>query len=366
MLKRLLKGGAILAVLLLMTATVGLIYRAYRQHETAQLLVMTTPDAIDEASFVRIGGVDQWIQVRGERRGNPVILFLHGGPGFTAIPYFQRVMRTWERDFTIVHWDQRGAGKSFARNGGAQQPHPTIEQMIADGVEVAEHVRHRLGQSKLILVGYSWGSVLGVEMARERPDLLHAFVGTGQVVDTVQSETVSYYGLLQRARAAGDDDSAAALMEIGPPPYARFELLGRQREVLNKYPPSGERELNQFTTLLLSPGYSLSDVWDVYFRAPELTREMLAVVLKYKITDRGATFAVPLFFFQGAEDLWTSTEVVKKYLPLLAAPHKEIVLFEHVGHHAVEVAGEQFLAELNARVKPLAQQPLATAQSSVQ
>jgi pimeloyl-ACP methyl ester carboxylesterase len=104
----------------------------------------------------------------------------------------------------------------------------------------------------------------------------------------------------------------------------------------------------------------------VYFRAPELTREMLAVVLKYKITDRGATFAVPLFFFQGAEDLWTSTEVVKKYLPLLAAPHKEIVLFEHVGHHAVEVAGEQFLAELNARVKPLAQQPLATAQSSVQ
>lgn len=363
MLKRILKGGAVLALLLLATAAVGLIYRAYRQHETAELLVMTSPDAIDEASFVRIGGVDQWIQVRGEHRGNPVILFLHGGPGFTAIPYFQRVMRTWERDFTIVHWDQRGAGKSFARDGGVEQPHPTIDQMIADGIEVAEHVRRRLGQPKLILVGYSWGSVLGVEMARERPDLFHAFVGTGQVIDTVQSETVSYYGLLQRARAAGDDDSAAALTEIGPPPYARFEQLARQRDILNKYPPPGERELSQFMTLLLAPGYSLRDVMDVYFRAPELTREMLAVVLKYKITDRGATFGVPLFFFQGAEDLWTSTEVVQKYLPLIAAPRKEVVLFEHVGHHAVEVSGEQFLAELNARVRPLAQQPALVAES---
>jgi proline iminopeptidase len=363
-LKRLLLGVAVLLAALLVASAAGLAYRAYRQHETAQLLVLNTPDAIDESSFVRIGGVDQWIQVRGEKRNNPVILFLHGGPGFTAIPYFQRVMRTWERDFTIVHWDQRGAGKSYARNGGAQQPHPTIDQMIADGIEVAEHVRHRLGQAKVVLVGYSWGSVLGIEMARKRPDLFHAFVGTGQVIDTVQSEKASYYGLLQLARAAGDDESAAALIEIGPPPYARFEQLGRQRQILNKYPPTGERDLNQFKTLLLAPGYSLRDVMDVYFRAPELTREMLAVVLKYKVTDRGVTFDVPLFFFQGAEDLWTSPEVVKMYLPLLTAPRKEIVLFEHVGHHAVESAGERFLAELNARVRPLAQQLPMSADSS--
>jgi pimeloyl-ACP methyl ester carboxylesterase len=363
MLKRILKGGAYLALVLLVTLAVSLTYRAYRQHETAQLLVMTTPDAIDEASFVRIGGVDQWIQVRGEHRGNPVVLFLHGGPGFTAIPYFQRVMRTWEHDFTIVHWDQRGAGKSFARNGGAQQPHPTIDQMIADGIEVAEHVRRRLNQPKVILVGYSWGSVLGVEMARVRPDLFYAFVGTGQVVDTVRSETASYYELLQRARAAGDNGSVATLTEIGPPPYAGVEQLSRQRGILNEYPPPGERELNQFRTLLLAPGYSLRDVVDVYFRAPELTREMLAVVLKYKITDRGTSFGLPLFFFQGSDDLWTSTAVVKGYLPLITAPHKEVVLFDRVGHHAVEVSGDQFLAELNARVRPLVQQPSMTAQS---
>lgn len=359
----LLRLTAALLVLLLLSATAALGYRAFRQHQTTQLLELEGPKVVDEASFVRIGGVDQWLQIRGENRDNPVILFLHGGPGFTAIPYFQRVMRSWERDFTIVHWDQRGAGKSYRRNGGANQPHPTLEQMVSDGIEVAEHVRQHLGKQKMILVGYSWGSVLGLEVARRRPDLFHAFVGTGQVVDTARSESASYHGVLERARAAGDKDSEAILLRIGAPPYAGIEQLGAERQVLDRYPPPGERDLDQFRTLLLAPGYSLRDVRDVYIRAPALTRELLAVVLKYKVTDGGSTFGLPLFFFQGEDDLWTSTEVVEAYLPLLEAPHKEIVRFPGVGHHAVEVSGEHFLAELNARVRPLALQP-ETAQST--
>ena len=120
------------------------------------------------------------------------------------------------------------------------------------------------------------------------------------------------------------------------------------------YRPAGEVGLNQFRTLLLAPGYSLRDVADVYMFAPGLTRELLAVVLKYKVTDRGTRFGVPLYFFAGAEDLWTSPEVVKTYLPKIEAPHKELVLFANVGHHAVEVSGDRFLQELNARVRPLA------------
>lgn len=348
--------AATLLTLLVVCAAAAWGYRAFHQHQVAQLLRLEGPDIVDEASFVRVGGVDQWVQMRGEHRSNPVILFLHGGPGFTAIPYFQRVMRPWERDYTIVHWDQRGAGKSYRRNGGADQPHPTLEQMISDGVEVAEYVRRRLGKPKLILIGYSWGSVLGLEVARRRPELFYAFVGTGQVIDTVRSESASYHGVLARARAAGDKESEATLLRIGAPPYSGVEELGAERDVLNRYPPLGERELNQFHTLLLATGYSLRDVVDVYFRAPELTRELLAVVLKYKVTDGGSTFNLPLFFFQGDDDWWTSTDVVEAYLPLLDAPRKEIVRFPDVGHHAVEVSGKRFLSELNARVRPLTQQ----------
>jgi len=352
-------GGILLLAVAMGAAALG--YRALHQHQTAKLLQLEGPEVIEEAGFVRIGGVEQWVQIRGERRDNPVLLFLHGGPGFTAIPYFHRVMRPWERDYTIVHWDQRGAGKSYRHNGTAEQPHPTLEQMIADGIEVAEYVRTRLGQPKMILVGYSWGSVLGLELARRRPDLFVAFVGTGQVLDTARSESAGYHGVLARARAAGDEDSIATLERIGPPPYDGVQELGAERQVLNRYPPPGESELDQFRTLLLAPGYSLRDVIDVYYRAPELTRELLSVVLQYKVTDRGTRFDLPLFFFQGEDDLWTSTEVVEEYLPVLQAPHKEIVRFADVGHHAVEVSGAQFLAELNARVRPLALQEQRTA-----
>lgn len=344
-------GSLLLLIAIVAIACLG--YRSYRQHETAKLLEIHSPRAILEASFVRIGGVDQWIQIRGENRDNPVILFLHGGPGFTAIPYFQRSMRTWERDYTIVHWDQRGAGKSYARNGRGDQPNPTLDQMISDGLEVAEYVRHHLHKDKTILIGYSWGSVLGLEMARQRPDLFYAFVGTGQVMDTLQSELFGYRTVLARARAAGDAKSVKTLEEIGAPPYPGVEQLGRQREILEIYRPKGEVGLDQFRTLLLAPGYSLRDAMDVYMFAPELTRELLSVILKYKVTDRGSTFGLPLYFFLGEQDLWTSPDVVKEYLPLLQAPHKEIVLFPNVGHHAVEVSGERFLSELNQRVRPL-------------
>ena len=357
MLKRILQGVGALLLLLVIAGLAGLAYRAHRQHQTAQLLEIHTPNAISEAGFVRIGGVDEWVQIRGENRDNPVILFLHGGPGFTAIPYFQRIMRSWEHDFTIVHWDQRGAGKSYARNGGDKQPKPTLDQMVSDGIEVAEYARHHLHKPKTILIGYSWGSVLGLEMARARPDLFYAFVGTGQVMDTAQSELAGYRGVLARARAAGDKKSVATLEEIGAPPYPGVEQLGRQRDILELYRPSGEIGLDQFRTLLYAPGYSLRDVADVYMFAPELTRDLLSVVLKYKVTDRGSTFNLPLYFFLGAEDSWTSPEVVKTYLPLLSAPHKEIVLFPNAGHHAVEVSGDRFLRELNARVRPLALQP---------
>jgi proline iminopeptidase len=362
-LKRTLQGLAALLLLMVLAAIVGLGYRAYQQHQTARALEIHTPNAVQEAGFVRIGGIDQWVQIRGENRENPVILFLHGGPGFTAIPYFQRIMRPWERDYTIVHWDQRGAGKSYARNGRANQAHPTLDQMIRDGIEVAEYARHHLHKPKIILIGYSWGSVLGIEMARVRPDLFYAFVGTGQVMDTAQSELAGYRGVLARARAANDKKSVDTLVEIGAPPYPGVEQLGRQRSILELYRPVGEIGLNQLKTLLLAPGYSLRDAADVYIFAPELTRELLSVVLKYKVTDRGSNFGVPLYFFLGAQDSWTSPDVVQGYLPLLSAPHKEIVLFPNVGHHAVEVSGERFLKELNARVRPLT---LQVAQSSAQ
>src|SRR5213594_2959063 len=127
---------------------------------------VTTPNGIDEANYVKIGGLEQWITIRGEDRKNPVLLFLHGGPGDATNPWGYAGFRNWLKYFTVVQWDQRGAGRTFGRNGAAAASTITIERMVQDGVELAEMVTKKLHTDKIVLVGHSWGSVLGFFMVK--------------------------------------------------------------------------------------------------------------------------------------------------------------------------------------------------------
>ncbi len=131
--------------------------------------------------FVEIGGIEQWITIRGEDRNNPVLLFLHGGPGDATNPWGYAAFRSWLKYFTVVQWDQRGSGRTFGRNGEASASTINPDRMIQDGIELSELLKKRLHKDKIVLVGHSWGSVLGFFMVKSRPDLFYAFV-TGQVV----------------------------------------------------------------------------------------------------------------------------------------------------------------------------------------
>ncbi|HEX4271275.1 MAG TPA: alpha/beta fold hydrolase, partial [Rhizomicrobium sp.] len=118
---------------------------------------------IDESGFVKIGGIDQWIAIQGRDRTNPVILFLHGGPGEAQSPFLDQ-FRPWQRDFTVVNWDQRGAGKTYEKNGEAAMPAFNLDRVVNDAIEVAEYARGRLGKRKLVLMGQSTGSLLGLKV----------------------------------------------------------------------------------------------------------------------------------------------------------------------------------------------------------
>jgi pimeloyl-ACP methyl ester carboxylesterase len=133
---------------------------------------ITNPNGIDEGRYVEVGGIEQWISIRGEDRKNPVLLFLHGGPGDATNPWGYAGFRSWLKRFTVVQWDQRGAGRTFGRSGASLASTITIERMVQDGIELAELLRKTLRQEKLVLVGHSWGSILGVFMVRTRPALL--------------------------------------------------------------------------------------------------------------------------------------------------------------------------------------------------
>lgn len=314
---------------------------------------VTTPNGIDEARYVKIGGLEQWITIRGEDRKNPVLLFLHGGPGDATNPWGYAGFRNWLKYFTVVQWDQRGAGRTFGRNGAAAASTITIERMVQDGVELAELLSKRLQKDKIVLVGHSWGSILGVFMAKARPELFYAFVGTGQVADPARNYAVAYAALVEWASREGNSRALQDLNEIGPPPYKDGKGFAIQRKWSNLFEKADVFLASTLGFALTAPGYSLGDIND-WFEGQNVSAEHLVPqtsVLDPKLL-RGE-FAVPVFVIQGTQDFTTPTSLAKTYLNSLHAPRKAFATIDGAGHFAVFTKQDVFLKELRARVLPL-------------
>ncbi len=167
---------------------------------------ITTPNGIDEGKFVEIGGIEQWITIRGFDRGNPVLLFLHGGPGDATNPWGHVALRSWLKDFTVVQWDQRGAGRTFGRSGPSVAPTITIDRMAQDGIELTELLRRTLNVNKVVLVGHSWGSTLGVYMVKARPERLVRGTGAERRPTRAANECPARRCVERQLRVAGVRD----------------------------------------------------------------------------------------------------------------------------------------------------------------
>jgi pimeloyl-ACP methyl ester carboxylesterase len=337
-----------------------LLLRAHRQHQTAETIAIRTPNGIDEARYVRIGGIDQWIQIRGQDRGNPVLLCLHGGPGGTWIP-LTALFVPWEKEFTIVQWDQRGAGKTLETTGRSVADTMSVDRMAQDGIELSEFLRSRLHKDKIILLGHSWGSLLGIHMTKQRPDLFYAYVGTGQISRMPRSMQLSYEYLLGKARAANDKEAVEELERIGPPPYDGMDKAIVHFKWHGVYQTEVDRAaLSSLPGGLTSPAPNYS-LWDECNRirgfAQIPTWRTYQEMLSADLPSLGTDFKIPVFFFQGVEDELTVTALVKEYFDRINAPHKEMVLIEGAGHFAVWSRPDRFLQELITRVRPLAVEP---------
>ena len=339
-------------VLVALIAFLG--YRAYRQHENALAAIIATPNGIDEKSFVRIGGIEQWVTIRGQDRANPVLLLLHGGPG-GAMSQLSPVFRGWEKDYVVVQWDQRGAGRTYGRNGVSAQP-MTGARMVQDGIALTQYLLIHLHKKKLVLIGHSWGTELGVQMIKADPGLFSAYVGTGQVVAKEEKEEILYARLLAKLTAAHDSDGIAKLKAVGPPPYKSESDLDVERTIQKRFETDAEKNLQSAMTpiVLYSPDVSLRDIYDFFqgqsFAGEALYRELLG----YDARKLGPHFDAPMFVFNGDRDLTTPADLAKTWFDRLDAPHKEFVLLKGGGHSAIMTMPDQFLRELNARVRPFA------------
>jgi pimeloyl-ACP methyl ester carboxylesterase len=336
-------------------------YRAIRQRENSATLGIHTPNGIEESAFVPIGGISQWISIRGQNRDNPVVLFLHGGPGTPTNLLDFSMAPAWVPSFTLVQWDQRGAGKTFA-SGGTSATDMTIDRMAQDGIELAQYLRDHLHKEKIIVVGHSWGTILGIHMAKARPDLFYAYVGAGQVVNAQENEALNYGRVFDKAKALGDTKAVAELRAAGPPPYTVMKALTTQRIWAQSFEHADSYVATEQASSLYAPGYSLLDLYHAiqsirFTLNTFIGPTMSGPAMKVDLNTLGPDFAIPMFVFEAPDDYITSPALAKAYVDTLDAPQKEFVMLSAGGHFAVFTHSDEFLKEMNSRVRPLASPP---------
>lgn len=323
--------------------------------ETAQKIV--TADGIELRQKLRLGGIDQWISIRGRHRGNPILLFLHGGPGFTSIPASYYYMQGWDEYFTVVQWDQRGAGRTYQLNDPEQlRPTMSVERMAADAEELAAWLRKTYGRRRIVLMAHSWGTVLGLKLAQRHPDWFYAYVGMGQFIDFRRSEALGYQATLAAARADHNQTAVSELESMAPfpdpeQPQRNLQNLGRERHWLEYYDGEAAQE-HDFDIGRFSPeqppqalqarlaglDFSLQTLW------PALSRVDLSDIHH---------LGCPAVFLQGRRDLSTNSSLLGQWYQTLDAPSKRLVWFDDGTHQLYEQEPGKTLVTLVQEVLPL-------------
>ena len=316
---------------------------------------------IDEGLFVRFHGIDQWVTLRGVDGNNSPLLIISGpGAAFSRMADF---FAPWERDFTLVQWDQPGAGATQAKNGDAGSGALTYARLVRDGIAVAEFVCGHLRVAKIAVLGISGGSIIALRMVKERPDLFFAYVGSGQIVDWARQEAQSYALVLARARAASHPEAVDELEKLGPPPYLDAATDAIKSKYANTFTPAEQAVWASLDPSVMAamnsppPGaryvaldLPLLDVMTTAMAAYAKLRDELVV---FDARTIGLQFDVPMFFFQGDSDAFTVVPLVEAYAADIRAPRKHVELIEGGGHSAFFMR-EAFLALLVRFVKPLA------------
>ncbi len=304
---------------------------------------------IDRKEMVVLGNLPQRIHIKGTTNNNPILLFLHGGPGVCN----RHTVMTTNDDlldaFTIVAWDQRGSGGSY-KNCDVNTL--TIDQMVSDANELVNWLCKEFKKEKIFIIGGSWGSELGTWLAYRHPEHLGAYVGFGQVVNGAENERLSYEFALKEAKAHNDEKSLEILNKIGEPVNGvykgGFDGMMAQRNVMMKYGGYSQNEKKRsyfqamVVPILASKEYSFSELIGYIKGYKFVLKKMWPEVGATNLAKTCTEFKIPMFIFDGKLDMNTPASLVQDYFDLIKAPQKELIWFENSGHNPLSDEPKRF------------------------
>lgn len=301
----------------------------------------TPGGGINESMYVEINGTEQWVSIYGENTANPVLLYLHGGPGSSTSAIDYAFTRKWADVYTVVTWDQRNCGKSF--HAEQNETVLTKELFMQDGKALTEFLLDYMGREKLTILGHSWGSCYGANLVLAYPEYYDCFIGTGQLVDIAEDEAAFKEKALKWAQG---DAEAVKLVEQLTPGAISMEHFAAKNALLKKYGYDmmvDGADYNLISTIFFHPYYSISD-WIKYFQ-----RDM-GVYLDFLFSDEINAFSlkgrldyeVPYFNINGDRDYQTNFKLAQAYFDQVRAPYKQMFVMKDTTHGLLESKSELF------------------------
>ena len=322
---------------------------------------VVSPHGIDQQLKISVGGIQQWITVRGRDLQNPILLFIHGGPAAPEMPTSWTFENPWEDFFTVVQWDQRGSGKTYTANDPKLiAPTLSTDRMEKDAEEVVQYLRAKFHKDKIFVLGHSWGSNLGLLLAERRPEWLFAYIGMGQMIDTRASEKESYEAMLAIARARRNAEAIKELTALAPYPEADGSLVLDKVNVERKWVMKlGGLTYNRddyayyANAAELSPDYTDADL-DAIGKGSMMSLVALIGDFAAVNFENATTFRCPIIIFNGRHDETVSSKVTAAWFARVQAPVKKLVWFESSAHMMQIEEPGRMLMHLVEDVRPLA------------
>ena len=301
--------------------------------------------SIAELTTVEIGGHDLHMMIRGHSTDNPVLLFLAGGPGGSEMGAMRNHLPELEEHFTVVTWDQRGNGKSYDELDPTDTY--TLDSVVDDTIAVTNHLRDRFGQDRIYLLGQSWGSTLGVLAVQQQPELYEAFIGAGQMVSQLETDTIFYQDTLAWAQATGNTGLASELLAIGPPPYERMldyeTALSSEHEVYPYDHSANSEGEGGFSENFLVSEYALIDQVHLLGAFVDTFSVLYPQLQNIDFRQDATDFDIPMFFVQGVNEADGRADVFADWYPMVNAPLKDLTVLDTSGHRPLFEQPDEFV-----------------------
>lgn len=299
-------------------------------------------NSISMLEQVEINGAAHEVMIRGVDRSNPILIFVHGGPGCSEIPYVRKYQQELEQHFTVVHYDQRGSGKSY--HFSEDYSNLTTDVLVDDLLALRNYVTEELGQEKVILIGHSFGTYIGMKAAAKAPDQFYTYIGIGQMSNTLQSELESFEYTLEQAKQAGNAEDVKKLELIRGSIEQGEELT--PRILVQKY-GGAARLINEnrdyISGFLFNPEYNGLDIIRYYTGVLGSQEILLREALNQNLPDIVDHLEIPTYFVMGKYDYMTTANEARDYFDVFDAPIKDFIVFNESAHYPQFEEKEKFV-----------------------